>query len=401
MTKRRKKITAAKILIDVPIRHASGRDVLMGVFHQMEMFSNWNIKLYQHEENPLPAEVVRYAKGHDIDGIIVSKIDDNELLRQLSETKLPVISIGFGHDRFIRPPKRYTAVQNDGDGIGIMGAKYLLSLGRFRSFGFIWFDWAKSREQAFRRTIEADGMPCKSLLISSQREDQIWKIMDWLILLPKPAAVMLACDRIGLQAISACEKAGLRIPDQISLLGVDNDELICPYTTPTLSSVLPGHEEMGRRAVDEMNRLLSSNGYHKGRTVVVHPLKVVERDSTAFLPPATKLVDRAKAFIAANACKGATVRDVIAHLKVSPRLAELRYRSMEGTTIREAIEAVRLAKVKHLLATTKRPIGDIATACGFRSQSHLAHLFAKRFNESMRSFRRSRHASPLAPVILH
>ena len=390
MSKSRKNETPAKILIDVPIHHASGRDVLTGVFHQMEMLSNWNIKLYQHEENPLPPEMVRRADEHGIDGIIVSKIDDDELLRQLSETNLPVISIGFGPDRFIRPPKRYTAVQNDGDGIGTMGAKYLLSLGRFRSFGFIWFDWAKSREQAFRRTIEADGMPCEDLFIASQREDQVGKIADWLIRLPKPAAVMLACDRIGLQVISACEKAGLRIPDQISLLGVDNDELICPYTTPTLSSVLPGHEEMGRRAVDEMNRLLSSDGHHKGRTVVVHPLKVVERDSTAFLPPATKLVDRAKAFIAANACKGATVRDVVMHLKVSPRLAELRYKDIEGLTIREALETSRLAKVKNLLATTKRPIGDIAAACGFRSQSHLAHLFAKRFGESMREFRRSR-----------
>ena len=394
MSKIRKNETPAKILIDVPIHHASGRDVLTGVFHRMEMLSNWNIKLYQHEENPLLPEMVRCADEHGINGIIVSKIDNDELLQELSETNLPVISIGFGPDRFIRPPKRYTAVQNDGEGIGTMGAKYLLSLGRFRSFGFIWLDWAKSREQAFHRTIEADGMPCESLFIASQREDQVGKIEDWLIRLPKPAAVMLACDRIGLQVISACEKAGFRIPDQISLLGVDNDELICPYTTPTLSSVLPGHEEMGRRAVDEMNRLLASNGRIQGRTVVVHPLKVVERDSTAFLPPATKLLDRAKAFIAANACKGATVRDVVTHLKVSPRLAELRYRDIEGTTIREALEAVRLAKVKNLLATTKRPIKDIAAACGFRAQSHLAHLFAKRFGESMREFRRACNASP-------
>jgi len=123
--------------------------------------------------------------------------------------------------------------------------------------------------------------------------------------------------------------------------------------------------------------------------VVVHPLKVVERSSTVFLPPATMLVNRAKAFIAANACKGATVKDVTAHLKVSARLAELRYRDLEGVTIREALESVRLTKVKRLLANTNHRIGDIASTCGFRTQSHLAHVFAKRFGVSMRDFRRS------------
>ena len=368
---------------------------LVGVFHQIETAGDWNIRLYQHEENPLTAEMVRHAKENGIDGIIVCKIDSEELMQSLADADIPIVTIGVGRERFSKPPKLHSAIRNDADGIGRMGAEYLLSLGQFRSFGFIGLDWSMDREQAFRGAIEADGKISESLLVSQQNDDQIDMMADWLSKLPKPTAVMLACDRIGLQAISACEKAGLNMPRQVSLLGIDNDELICEHTTPTLSSVLPGHEEMGKRAVDEMNRLLASNGRYRGRTVVVHPLKVVERDSTTFLPPATMLVNRAKAFISANACKGATVKDVVAHLKVSSRLAELRYKDLEGMTIQEALEAVRLAKVKRLLSTTNRRIGDIASACGFRTQGHLAHVFAKRFGETMRAFRSSRHRQRL------
>ena len=123
------------------------------------------------------------------------------------------------------------------------------------------------------------------------------------------------------------------------------------------------------------------------QTLFVGVRQIVRRESTAEISPSGKLVQKALAFIRRNALKGISVEDVVRHLKVSRRLADLRFRELQGTTIGETIISLRLAEVKRLLRSTKEPIDSIAASCGYENPNYLKNLFKRRFAMSMREFR--------------
>ena len=209
-------------------------------------------------------------------------------------------------------------------------------------------------------------------------------LTDFLASLPKPAGVMTTYDGRAAHVLNVCSAAGLAVPHQVAVIGVDNDEFFCNFSSPPLSSVLPDFEGGGRMAAEMLENLMAG---HRPREAHIPVRKVVVRESTAPLPPATALVESALAFIRAHATEGATAADVVRHLGVSPRLAELRFRELRGETIRAAIEKERLDLVKRLLRTTARPIGSIAREAGFKSPIRLSLLFHQRTGQSPRAWR--------------
>ena len=278
-----------------------------------------------------------------------------------------------------------------------MGANYLLKLGKFNSFGFVPTHigqyWIDERANAFRARITA-SMPAAIVRQFPESpapgtDEDIAALADWIAALPKPAAVMAGADWRAMHVLYACERAHVHLPDAVALLSVDNDEFLCAHASPPLSSVLPGHFEMGRRAAAEMERLTSEKGSRHNKTVSIPPKTVIERESTRVRTPSAILVDRAKHFIHSNALQGIDVEDVIKHLKVSRRLVEIRYRAATGETIREAIESVRMDKLKRLLSSTRRPIAAIAAECGFHNANSLSHRFKNLFGMSIREWRKA------------
>ncbi len=393
-----------KVIMSISLRRASGRDVLAGVFRYLETSSDWTLRLMQPEENPLTPEKIRDAENENVGGVFITDEESPELMRALSETTLPLAVIGIKPSYLQARKGRTIFVLNDNAGIGAMGADYLIRLGKFNSFGFVpTYDgayWIDERAEAFRARIAAT-LPGTAVEIfpaahATGSDEDIAAIADWIAALPKPAAVMAGADWRAMHVLSACERAHVHVPDAVALLGVDNDEFLCAHASPPLSSILPGHVEMGRRAAEELERIASKKGGRWYRTVSVPPTTVIERESTRVRTPSAILVDRAKRFIHANALQGIDVGDVVKHLKVSRRLAEIRYRAATGETIREAIESVRMDKLKRLLASTRRPIAVLAAECGFRNANSLSHRFQKRFGVSMRAFRAAACPAPLA-----
>ena len=192
-----------------------------------------------------------------------------------------------------------------------------------------------------------------------------------------------------MHVLAAAEQAGLDVPRQVAVLGVDNDELLTTHCTPPLTSIQPGHFEIGFKAAAELERLMSARRSPSGRSMSVSPSRIVERESTRPTAPGAALVERAKKFILQNMALGITTTDVVAHLGCSRNLADLRYKEIEGMTIRTAIEKIRMDEVRRLLKSTQRPMTAIAKQCGFRSPCHLAHLFRQRFGVSMGRWRES------------
>ena len=363
---------------------ASGRDFLIGFSRFARTLPEWRLHMRHVSDFP-NSDVVRAAVKGGYDGIVTGADTLRNFPELASNSRTAIVT--FSTYRKIDTPARVVFVQNDNAEIGRHGARYLSSLGNFRSFGFVptnlSHDWSAIRAESFRAELAGHRRPCHIF----GEEDSRMPLKVWLRRLPKPAAVMAACDTRALEVIATCARAGLTVPAQVAVLGVDNDELLCEFESPTLSSVLPRHDETGYLAAKTLNRLLRGWRPKDPKRILYSEQTIVERESTAPLAPATHLIRDALEFIRQNATKNIRVTDVVEHLHVSRSLADLRFREFQGETIRETITRIRLDEVKKRLLSTKIPVGKLARVCGFSNVSHLEVMFRRRFGMSMGRWR--------------
>lgn len=384
-----------------PIRHiavalwtgnASGRDLLSGVLQYAQEHRRWNISIIQ-----LPGEPVAHLNSilaAGVDGIITSDCRNEAVARLIRETDAPVVAVEFPFPETETPADRqidYLTSHNDR--IGEVGARHFISSGLYNSYGFVTdiaFERAitpSAREQAFRKTIEAAGLPCHAFSDWQRTKGQgIGLLNKWLLSLPKPAAVMCFYDPLAVRVLNACAHLKLAVPQMVSVLGVDNDILLCETSVPPLSSIDPRHRDIGVQAARHLDAMLH------GRRIkdVTRPYsedQVFVRESTTRLPPSASLVRRARNFIAAHAVEGIGAEDVVSYLGVSRRLAFLRFREVEGRTIRRTIEDERLRLAAKRLRETGWPVARIARTCGYHCLQTFNAAFRRRFRQTPGAYR--------------
>ena len=289
-----------------------------------------------------------------------------------------------------------------------------LSAGRPPAYGVVGFRavraWSRVRERSFRAAATEAGFPCRVFARhggSGGRYDlkRAGRLAKWLAALPRRSAVFAANDATAREVASSARDAGLRIPQDLTLLGVDNHEAICKSCDPPLSSVQMDFERAGFLAARMLGDLLAQRTPRTPRTpreettprtpreenvprAVVEPLMVVRRVSTSGSGRRDARILDAVADIRRRACDGISARDVIAAFPGSRRLFELRFREATGHSVLDEILAVRMEKVFTLLSRTDVPVGAIAAFCGFGSDIALRQLFASRTGMSMRAWRR-------------
>jgi LacI family transcriptional regulator len=215
----------------------------------------------------------------------------------------------------------------------------------------------------------------------------------WLRNLPKPAAIMAAYDFLAKDIIDACQRTKIEIPNQVCILGVDDDELVCDYTQPLLSSIRIDHVDVGYNTVKTLESLIKRKQKHLRRLHIRHsPDRIVERESTRPIPPTTHLVNKLQDFIKAHAKEPITVADVVRHAHVSRRLADMRLKQCSGKTIHQLLQETRLKLVKNYLTKTQMPINKISRLCGFQNIQRLKYIFKTEYGISMREWRQN-HSS--------
>jgi LacI family transcriptional regulator len=382
-----------KIMIVLRLSGASGRDILSGIFFFTRNHPNWRTRIFQMPDELTP-EIFTALRHEGYDGLIASEPGRDETARLILESDIPVSFIGDPGPILGKRKSRIIFTRNDDEFIGHMGARYLVSLGAHRTYGFIPTTsrqyWSAARLKGFQDELDARGLTTevfRSPGMAGSNND-LAALRDWLIALPKPAAVMTAWDTRATQVLSLCKDARIRIPQQIAVLGVDNDELLDESCTPPLTSIMPNHEKIGYVAARSLEQLMARRGKALPTPFLARPLKIVERESADVSSPATHLLTRATDYIRKNATKGIKVNDVAEFLGISRRLADLRFQQFNGETINETITRCKLDAVKKLLATTKRPIKTISESCGYPDPSYLKTLFKKRFGTTMRDWRR-------------
>jgi len=382
---------AKNVIVCVSLAHAAERDFLSGVFRFLDEGHNWKVRIVQEHPPFSDKSLHEFERGGRTDGIIISDAYRCDLIPSLVDTPIPlavVSGVAFQKTHPLVARRKPTfVVHNDNTSIGRLGFRHFCSCGKFNSYGFVPTErgvtWSDEREESFVRAARAAGFRAKAFRKSADA------LGAWLADLPKPAAVMVAYDELASGVLAACEQEGLAVPRQVAVLGVDNDPLVCRSATPPLSSVLPDHEGMGFLAAKGLDELMSGKSRRSTpQHVTLAPHKVVQRESTGTVVPAATLVDRAKAIIKAEAVKGITVEALAQRLRVSRRLAELRFREIEGTTISKAIAGRKLDVALHLVKTTRYSITRIAEECGFSDAKHLTHRFSARYGRPPRAFRK-------------
>ena len=265
-----------------------------------------------------------------------------------------------------------------------------------RSYGFVpWHTtriWSENRRHNLSRILARHGIrmhefaPSEEGLNARRLQEEL---IPWLRDLPKPCGIWAACDARAKQVLDTCRLAKIDVPDQIQVLGVDDDNYICELTLPSLSSIAPDFEAGGFAAAEFLYGILTGSKVAT-RTVLKFSLKgAVERLSTADVNGTARRVTAAREYIRKHATAGISVPDVAASLGVSTRLLEKNYRAVTGRTVLADIQAMRLEKVKDMLRKTTMPIDNIGPFCGFNSPSHLKTLFRSTFGMTMSDYRRS------------
>ena len=364
--------------------------VMAGVAAYMQENANYSVYI---EENALKDQRLPDLKTWGGDGIIAD-FDHPAVARAVTRSRLPVVGFGSGYGWYVRGSSIPYFFSNN-TMIARMAAEHLLTRG-FRHFAYVGYArtrinaWSEEREVAFARAVGARGFSCAKYLhhyeTSLQWASAQRSLAKWLRSLPMPLGVFAANDAQARNVLEACRACGFRVPDNVAVIGVDNDELLCQLISPPLSSVEQGARRLGYEAAALLDQLMCGKKPRR-RRFVIDPTGIVTRQSTDTLAVEDAAVSKAMAFIQEHAFEGIKVPDVVKTVAVSRSGLETRFVKAFGYTVHAAIRRVQLERVRRLIATTNLPLKQVAANTGFRSVQHMTTLFGKTFHQSPARYR--------------
>lgn len=284
-------------------------------------------------------------------------------------------------------------VGNDEAATGRMGAEYLLERG-FAEFGFIaqgTTGYSDQRFAAFRDVVETGaGRACHLFGASFEKsESDLPRIRRWLKNLPTPIAIMAADDFLGMQTINAAVGLDRRVPDDIAVLGVDNNVWSVAQAAVPLSSIELDFRQVGRRAAQLLDGLM--RGEIGTPPQLIQPVGVVTRRSTDIALADDPVVSRALAYIRDHLAEPIAVEDVLDEVELSRKMLEIRMKRAIGLTPHAAIGRARTEHAKKLLLGSGQNVDQIARASGFPNATRLIEVFKRHTRQTPGQYRRQRH----------
>lgn len=361
--------------------------ILRGILRFTQLHAPWTLDV----RTGRAGEPTSFGAGKwKVDGIIANRLPPelSALIRRHRTPTIVMNDIG----REVRPIARILC---DNAVIARLAAETLAGKG-FENFAFVGersgIHWSVARERVFADEIARRGFPCRVYPTDEgggAEDDR--RLQDWLRALPRPTALFAAYDIRARQVLDACHAAGLAVPDDIAILGVDDDEVICETAAPALSSIPLSMADAGFRAAELLDRVMSTGRRPRGAADIIFTgTHVVARRSTARDAVADALVRRCRALMEANMGRPFNVADLVASLGVSRRTLETRFRAATGRSLNDEITELRIRRAKTMLAKSALPQSAIAAACGFCDASHLNVIFRRRCGAPPSAFRENK-----------
>ncbi len=335
----------------------------------------------------------REISAGNYDGIIAD-FDNPGMMEKLKHTQAVIVGLGGSYlTEGEYPSIPYVATDNQKLVEAALSHLRKKGLEYFAFYGFPQGDlwrWSKVREQAFLDYLSQEQL-AGSVYTGFEPFEQNWNqiasgLATWLRQLPKPVGILVATDARARHLLMVCEHIGVMVPEQVAVIGIDNEELTRYLSRISLSSVEQGTKAMGYAAAKMMSQLLLGD-LAVPRRIMVPPVTVHARDSSDYRSLKDPLVMQAMSFIRAHACHGIKVDDVLTHLGVSRTNIANKFRQETGQTIHQAIFDFKLAKAKKLLTETHFDMKSIADQCGYPSNQYLYAIFKRVFNMTPLQYR--------------
>jgi LacI family transcriptional regulator len=365
----------------------------------------WLFRVYRGIYGHSSKYLTRWFKDWNPDGIIC-QIYDDRLAKVYRETRKPVVELFES-----RSKSEFPRILPDDVATGELAARHFLERGfrHFAYFGAPWMLWSREREVGFHGEIEKtfrtrtesgradDSRPFTftsygtvansvAAAFDGPNERRAAAMGDWLRSLPRPVALFSANDSWGFELLQAAREVGLHVPEDVAILGVDDEALLCEIAHPPLSSIRIGAEQIGRVAVSLLDQLLRRKRA-PANIPRVAPIEVVTRQSTDVLAVDDADVAAALRHIRQNAVKGLSVKQLLDEVPVNRRTLERRFISVLGHTPLEEIRRIRMERAKVLLQTDL-PIYEVANQCGFATPEYMATSFLQAMGMTPTAYRR-------------
>jgi LacI family transcriptional regulator len=366
-----------KIVLVSDFSEEYNKNLLRGITRYSKDHGPWTFcKMPTYYRETLGIDgILKWAREWEADGII-GQFYNGEEVEKFTEAKIPVIAQDF-KERFTDIPN----ITGDYHATGELGAEYFLKKG-FKNFAFYGFGnivWSRERAEGFEERVNAAGFDVHYYEHKDSRGIDLWyykpsALSDWLKSLPKPIALMACDDNQGHHITEAARHAGIRIPDELAVLGVDNDEMVCDLSDPPLSSIELDSEKSGYEAARLMEQMIQEKVCYAD-DITVKATQVVTRHSTDIFASKDKYIVSALKYIHGNLDKNLKVDQVLKEVPLSRRSLEKRFIMTTGYPVYEYIYNQRIEKFTQKLLETDMTIFEIALDLGLSDSKNIARQF--------------------------
>lgn len=401
-----------RVALLIETSNAYARGLLSGIYSFIREHENWTTYFPELSRGDLPPTSLKHWRG---DGVI-ARVENSQIAAIVSGLGVPVVDVSAS-----RALPDVPWVETHDESIAQLAVQHLLERG-FKNFAFCGddrFAWSRYRRDGMKRILAQQGYVChtfgepvsKSLYaeksaVSSRSsliqpvevpgdkveqagsEDEELLLLDWLKKLPKPVGILCCYDIRGRQLLEVCERNQIAVPEQVAVLGVDNDELVCNLAETRLSSIVPNSHGAGYLAASLLAKMLSGERV-EAKAHLLKPLGIECRLSTDSLGVDDPEMIRVARFIREHACSGIKVEDLLREVDLTRRVFESRFRKSFGHSPHEAIQRIRLRRAEELLRETDLSLSVIADRAGFMHTEYFSVVFKKWKGVSPSQFRES------------
>lgn len=378
-----------KVILLVETSCGYGRKLLRGIAKYCHTHGPWRFYLNPPHYSRTNQKKQQWLKMKDwgADGIIVREPKKNDKIFELG---LPTIVSPNVIEKLPHLPTLCT----DRVAAGRLAAEHFLNRG-FHHFGFSGFDdmpWSQVRGKSFAERLTESGFETHIYNgtlseIEHPWEEEQMRLADWIKSLPKPVGLMTCNDDRGRQVAETCKIAGVHVPDEVAIIGVDNDEVICNLADPPLSSIALNSERMGYEVARLLDKLMAGEKM-AGQRIIDRPTHVVRRQSTDILAIEDHEIAAAVGFIHQNARRIIQVNDVVDATTLSRRSLEQRFRETLGHPILHEIRRVRVSHACQMLMETDMAVSQIALSLGYPGGENVARYFRREMGMSPQIYRK-------------
>jgi LacI family transcriptional regulator len=350
----------------------------------------WSLYFQPHGLEARPPDWLKAWRG---DGILV-RVEDRAMAKAVHQTALPAVNL-----RVPFPDLPLPVVGLDNLALGEVAFRHLGDRG-FKHFAFCGipgglYPWMDERRQSFEKAVRDSGRECHTFVgVWRRKQPPSWEeeqnqIADWIRTLPKPVGLMAGNDDRGLEVLEACSRAGVLVPEEVAVIGVDNDEFLCNLSNPPMSSISPNAQCIGYEAAKLLSRLMAGTR-PPNQPLLLPPGSVVERRSTDVLATDDRELAAVIRHIREHACEGLRLKDFLKTISFSRRELERRTRTLLGRSPKEEIMRVQLERAKQLLTETDLPLAAVAEKCGFSQPRYFNQVFHAKVGLPPGAYRKSK-----------